>query len=136
MPGTLSLTWKPSASAPTPPAGQSAAIYRGDTYAHVLEFWNDEAETDPFALTGTPTAQIRSARLTSATAGDALADFACVISGAGDNILTISLTAAETLALPAGATLFWDCQLTDGSTITTLLAGKVKVLDDVTRAGA
>jgi hypothetical protein len=35
------------------------------------------------------------------------------------------------LALPAAG--FWDCQVDNAGTITTLLAGKVKVLDDVTR---
>jgi hypothetical protein len=131
MPGALDLTWKVSAAESTPPAGKSSAIYRGDTYAHVLEFWNDEAETDPFTITGTVTAQIRSTRLTGATGGTPLADFAVVVSGAGSNIVTISLTSAQTLALPAAG--FWDCQVDNAGTITTLLAGKVKVLDDVTR---
>lgn len=136
MYGVLDLTWYPTANDPTPPAGKASRIVRGDTYSHVIAFWNDEEETDPFAITGDVTAQIRVARLTSATGGDPIADFAVVVSGAGNNIVTISLTPAQTLALPArmaDENYFWDLQSDDGGTITTLLAGKVKVLNDVTR---
>lgn len=132
MPGILDLTWRPSASSSAPAAGQSAQIYRGDTYSHSIGFWNDEAETDPFAITGTVTAQIKSARLTSDADGTALASFACVVSGAGDNIVTISLTPEQTEDLPEGAA-YWDLQVDDSGTITTLLTGKVKVWGDITR---
>lgn len=131
MPGILDLNWRPSASSAAPVAGQSAQIYRGDTYAHVIEFWNDLAETDPFAITGTVTAQVKAARLTSDADGTALADFVCVVSGAGDNIVTISLTPAQTEDLPDSA--YWDLQVLDAGVITTLLTGKVKVWGDVTR---
>ena len=131
MPGILDLTWRPSATSAAPAAGQSAQIYRGDTYSHVLEFWNDVAETDPFAITGTVTGQIKAARLTSDVDGTALASFACAVSGAGNNIVTISLTPAQTEDLPDAA--YWDLQVDDGGVITTLLTGKVKVWGDVTR---
>lgn len=132
MPGVLDLTWKPTATSSAPAAGQSAMIYRGDTYAHVIEFWNDAEATDPFEITGTVAAQIRATFLDADdTAGTPLATFAAAVSGAGSNIVTISLTATQTLTLPAAGV--WDLQVTDGSTVTTLLRGKVKVLDDATR---
>lgn len=131
MPGLLDLNWKPSASSSAPAVGQSAQIYRGDSYAHVIEFWNDAEETDPFAITGTVTAQIKTARLTSDADGTVLAAFTCAVSGAGNNIVTISLTPEQTEDLPAAA--YWDLQVLDGTTITTLLTGKVKVWGDVTR---
>lgn len=133
MPGLLDLNWKPSAASASPDAGQSAQIYRGDTYSHVIEFWEDVAETDPFAITGTVTAQIKAARLTSDADGTVLADFACVVSGAGSNIVTISLTPAQTKDLPATGSPYWDLQVTNAGVITTLLTGKVKVWGDVTR---
>ena len=131
MPGLLDLDWKPSASSAAPAAGHSAQVYRGDTYSHAIEFWNDVAETDPFAITGTVTAQVKAARLTSDVDGTVLAAFACAVSGAGSNIVTISLTPAQTEDLPASA--YWDLQVTNGGVITTLLTGKVKVWGDVTR---
>lgn len=131
MPGLLDLNWRPSATSSSPAVGQSAQIYRGDTYSHVIEFWEDEAETDPFAITGTVTAQIKAARLTSDADGTSLADFVCVVSGVGSNIVTISLTPAQTEDLPDSA--YWDMQVTNAGVITTLLTGKVKVWGDVTR---
>src|SRR5688500_5187251 len=105
MPGILDLSWRPSAASAAPAAGQSAQIYRGDSYSHVLEFWNDVAETDPFATTGTVTGQIKAARLTSDADGTVLAAFTCVVSGAGNNIVTISLTPEQTEDLPDSA--YW-----------------------------
>jgi hypothetical protein len=131
MPGLLDLDWKPSASSATPDAGHSAQIYRGDSYSHVIEFWEDVAETDPFAITGTVTAQIKTARLTSDDDGTVLAAFTCAVSGVGSNIVTISLTPAQTEDLPAAA--YWDLQVDNGGVITTLITGKVKVWGDVTR---
>ncbi len=132
MPALLDLDWKPSASSAAPEAGHSSQIYRGDTYAHVIEFWEDEAETDPFAITGTVTAQIKTARLTSDDDGTVLAAFTCAVSGAGNNIVTISLTPTQTEDLPVGS-LYWDLQVLNAGVITTLLTGKVKVWGDVTR---
>lgn len=132
MYGVLDLTWKPTADGDTPPVGKTDAIVRGDTYPLVLSFWTDPvAETGPIAITGSVTAQIRAARLADSTGGAALADFAVVVSGAGNNIVTLSLTPAQTIALPSSG--FWDVQSVDSGVVTTWMAGKVKVLDDVTR---
>jgi len=62
-----------------------------------------------------------------------LATFTCsIVSGAGGT-LTASLSAATTAALSAGLGV-WDLQETNGSTITTLLAGSVTIAQDVTRS--
>lgn len=132
----LDLTWKPSATSTTPPAGKAPAIVRNDSYAHTI------VVTDG-VLNGyddwTFTAQIRTARLAAGvTAGSAVTDFAVALApnatDANDLDVILSLTSAQTtdLDLPAGG--YWDLQLENAGVITTWLAGKVKVLDDVTRA--
>lgn len=129
MPGILNLTFKPAIGA-TPGPGTANAIYRGDTYAHIIRFWNDDEETDAFDIEGDVTAQIRTARLTAAdeTPGDPLATFTVQVV---DNAITVSLTPEQTLELPSAG--FWDLQVDNEGVLTTLLMGKVKVLDDVTR---
>lgn len=129
MLGILNLTFKPAIGA-TPTVGTANSIYRGDSYAHTIHFWNDVAQTDPFNIVGTVTAQIRAARLTVADIAptDPLAVFTVQVAG---NAITISLTPEQTKALPSAG--FWDLQVDNGGIISTLLMGKVKVLDDVTR---
>lgn len=128
----LDLVWKPSATEPTPPAGKGSAIIRGDTESRTIRV------TDG-TLNGYDawdwSAQIRAQRLTGATAGDPLVSYTVTLEPDGDDLLVHLLLAPnETLTLPNAA--FWDLQLTDGTTVTTWLSGKVKVLDDVTRASA
>jgi hypothetical protein len=122
----LDLNWKPSADSTTPPTGKAPAIVRNDPYDHTLVVtagWADLG-TEEFE------AQLRTARLTGSTAGDAAASFDVETEQDGvDLLIHIHLDATVTTALPT-APLFWDCQQVDGSTI---LAGKAKVLDDVTR---
>lgn len=138
MPGVLDLDWdfrKATPKNPTPAPGHSSAIYRGDSYEHVLEFWSDTEKTEPFVFTGTFRAQIREERLDQADVEDPspapVAVFNCELSGPGPNVVTISLTPEQTLSLPVSG--FWDLQEENGERVTTILAGKVKVLDDVTR---
>jgi hypothetical protein len=143
--GILDLTWKPSATSTSPPAGKAPAVIRNDPYTHGI------VVAGGWATLGAENfdAQIRAARLTGATAGAALADFTVVnergvyndavvpptftetVDGP-DLRIVISLTAVLTTALPVQgtSTWYWDVQQVDGST---LLAGKVKMLDDVTR---
>lgn len=144
MYGILDLTWKPSASEPSPPVGKAPAIIRNDPYDHgivVAGAW-DTLGAEVFE------AQLRLARLTGATAGAATAVFSVVNERGtydaeaeefteavdGEDLrIVIGLTAEQTSALPANLAKtagFWDMQQVDGSTI---LAGKAKVLDDVTR---
>lgn len=127
---SLSLTWKPSGSSTSPPVGKASAIVRGDTYAHnirITDGWLEGLQAGTFA------AQIRRARLKTSTGGDPVASFSVVeTQDVDDLVLTIGLTAAVTVALPA-AEMYWDLQHTDAGVVTTLLSGKVVVLDDVTR---
>ncbi len=126
----LDLNWKPSTAVTEPPAGKAPGIVRGDTFAHTIRItdgWVDNMQANTFA------AQLRRARLTGATAGDAVASFSVVETQDDDDLLvTIGLTSTQTSSRPNDR--FWDMQATQGSTITTLLTGKVKVFDDVTRA--
>jgi hypothetical protein len=125
MYGLLDLVWKPSASSTEPPAGKAPALIRDDPYTHVI------VVTDGWADLGTEDfeAQIRTARLTGDTDDPATVDFTVTTEQDGTDLqIILALTAAQTLDLPAAG--FWDLQMVDGGT---LLAGKVKVLDDVTR---
>ena len=133
MPALLDLVWKYSAAHPTPPDGQAPAIYRGDTYTRPLQWWTDSTNTTPLPLDvgATYAAQIRENRLTAgATAGTPLASFALSVDQP-NGLIIMTLTPTQTLALPSVG--FWDIQENLGGVITTLIAGKVKVLDDVTR---
>lgn len=128
----LDLIWKPSAGVETPPAGKAPAIVRNDTYAHTIRV------TDG-VLNGYDTwtwiAQIRTARLgSSATVAAALASFTVSLEAVGNHLLVHLLLPSATttsLSLPAGG--FWDLQLTKAGVVATWLAGKVKLLDDVSR---
>jgi hypothetical protein len=125
----LDLTWKPSSTESTPPVGKAPAIVRGDTYAHTIRItdgWLNGLQDGTFA------AQIRTARLSGATAASPLVSFTVAeLQDVDDLLVTFSLTSEETLDLPPE--WFWDLQTTEGSTVTTLLAGKGRTLDDVTR---
>jgi hypothetical protein len=129
---TLDLTWKPSTSAPTPPAGKAPAIVRNDTYSHTIRI------TDG-VLNGyddwTFIAQIRESRLTGSTAAAALASFTVTEEADGGDLLIhllLPTATTTTLDLPNGG--YWDLQLSLSGVITTWLAGRVKVLDDVSRS--
>lgn len=133
MYGTLDLTWKPSASEALPPAGKAPAIYRNDTYSHTIRV------TDG-VLNGygdwTWIAQIRTRRLVAGATTPAIsASFTVTLENDVDDLLVhllLSSTTTTALSLPSGG--FWDLQLTNAGVVATWLAGKVKVLDDVSRA--
>lgn len=130
MYGILDLTWKPSSQSTSPPTGKAGAIVRNDPYTHRI------VVTDGWADLGTEEfeAQIRLKRLTGADDPAATADFVVVTAQDGDDLwITLNLTAEQTTDLPNALAQqggYWDLQQVDGPT---LLAGKVKVLDDVTR---
>lgn len=127
MYAVLDLVWKPTADSTSPPTGKAPAIVRNDPYDHTFRV------TAAWADLGTETfeAQVRTARLTGSTAAAATVDFAVETEQDGvDLLIHLHLTATQTTSLPS-VPLFWDCQMVDGSTI---VAGKAKVLDDVTRA--
>lgn len=130
MYGLLDLTWKVSATDPTPPTGKGPCIIRDDPFDHTVRV------TAGWADLGSETfvAQARLARLTSSTAAAATVDFEVTTEQDGvDLLIHLHIDQAVTRALPEALTGggFWDCQMVDGPT---LLAGKVKLLDDVSRA--
>lgn len=126
----LDLTWKPSATSTSPPVGKAPAIYRNDPYDHTIRVTDGWADlgAEEFA------AQVRPARLTGEDAATATADFDVTTEqDSADLLIHLHLDADVTTALAATDVAFWDLQQLDGST---LLAGKAKILDDVTRAAA
>jgi hypothetical protein len=81
-------------------------------------------------ITGrTYAAQIR----TTTDAATALATFSCSIVSGAAGTLTATLSATTTAALTAGLGV-WDLQETNGTTVTSLLAGSVTISQDVTRS--
>jgi len=88
----------------------------------------DENE-QPVNITGRSyAAQIR----TTTDASTALATFTCAIVSGPAGTLTATLSATTTAALTPGLAV-WDLQETSGTTVTTLLAGPVTIVQDVTR---
>lgn len=134
MPGKLDLTlapWLPlNAALP-----QGHGLYRDDPFSLVLNFWTDDTKTVGRDLSGgTWQAQIRSTRLSGATAGEPLAQFDVDATDGDTGVLVISLTRTETreLALTAGSSAFWELQDETGGE--TLLTGKARIFDDAGRA--
>lgn len=131
---TLDLVWKPSPGVDLPPAGKAPAIVRNDTYAHTIRV--TDGVTNGYD-TWTWIAQIRPVRLKAGvTVGAALASFTVTLENDGADLLVhllLSSTTTTALSIPA-AGAFWDLQLTNAGVVATWLAGKVKVLDDVSRA--
>jgi len=109
------------------PATQNLTIVRGDTEVIVINLTSDTSA--PINVSGrTYRAQIRDEKDSSSIA----ASFSCAITNAVNGEITCTLTAAHSAALSAG-TKYWDFEETNGSVVTTILAGSVNVLADVTR---
>lgn len=99
----------------------------GDTEQVVATIQTDAAAA--VNITGrTYAAQIR-ATPDSATI---LATFTCAITDAPNGVVTCTLSATTTAALTPTSAV-WDMQETNGSVVTTLLAGRVTIARDVTR---
>lgn len=107
------------------PGPFSLNIYRGDTHAWRFVLWQDAGRTLPVDLTGIAVkAEIRDRH-----AGTVIQAIALVVTL--PNIIDASLTAAETAQLIASGA--WDLQLTDlNGWVSTILAGSVKVVADIT----
>lgn len=129
--GVLNLDWQPTSDSSTIPVGRGPAIVRNDTYAHrirILDGVENGYDTADFE------AQIRSQRAGAADPGEPIGEFTVVreIDGA-DVLVTFSLTSEETTDLEF-STAYWDLQVVQSATVTTLLSGRVRVVNDVTRA--
>lgn len=110
------------------PATQNLTITRGDTETVVAVLTSDEAGT-PINITGrTYTSQVRSAQDSSIIA----ASFTCTVTNGAAGEVTCVMSATASAELDPGF-YFWDLQENASGTISTVLAGQVTVLADVTR---
>lgn len=110
------------------PATQDLTIMRGDTEVVQVVLLQDD-ETTPINITGrTYTSQIRSTQ----DATIISASFTCVVTDGANGEVTCTLAAADSAELDPGY-YYWDLQENASGTISTVLAGQVTVLADVTR---
>lgn len=113
------------------PGRYDVRIYKGDSYhGPLITLPSLEPFGGPVDLTGaTGAAQIRA----SEEATDVLAQFAVIIENATLRQLRLTLTPAQTTALTIEEAV-WDLQIaTPGGWVGTPLAGRVKVMGEVTR---
>ena len=109
------------------PADQDLTITRGDTETLVVTITTDGSTA--VDITGrTYTSQIRSQQDSTTIK----ASFTCTVTSAVNGQVTCVLSATSSAALSAGL-YFWDLQENASSVISTILAGTVTVLADVTR---
>ena len=109
------------------PATQNLTITRGDTEVVVITI-NDNAGV-PLNITGrTYRAQIRATKDSSVVS----AAFVCVVTNAAAGEVTCTLTAGNASTLAVGKQ-YWDFEENYSGIITTILAGTVTVLADVSR---
>lgn len=109
------------------PAQWPLTVRTGDT--ETITLYLQDANGAAINVTGrTYAAQIRS----TADSSTVLASFTCAISNAAGGVVTATLPAATTAALTPGVAVF-DLAETNGSIVTTLLAGPVTIVQDVTR---
>jgi hypothetical protein len=110
------------------PASHALDLYRGDTFALAVRLWSDAAHTIPSDLTGaTAAAQIRAR-----DADTLVLPITCTVATPNTINLAIPATAWASSA-PESAR--WDLQVTYPSgSVRTILAGPVRILDDVTVA--
>jgi hypothetical protein len=109
------------------PAKQNFSITRGDTETVVVNITTDGST--PVNITGrTYRAQLRSTKESPSIS----ASFVCTITSAPLGQVTCVLSAAASAGLSAG-TYYWDFEENNSGVITTIIAGTVNVLADVTR---
>lgn len=109
------------------PADQDLTITRGDTETLVVTITSDGST--PVNITGrTYRAQIRSSQDSTTIK----ASFTCTVTSGANGQVTCVLSAADSATLPVGIA-FWDLEETASGVVSTILAGNVTVLADVTR---
>ena len=109
------------------PSTQNLTITRGDTETVVVTL-KDGAGVAMDITGRTYRAQIRTAKDSSTIS----ASFSCAITNAAGGEITSTLSAVSSATLAAGK-FYWDFEETNGSIVTTILAGTVTVLADVSR---
>ena len=109
------------------PADQDLIITRGDTETLVVTITTDGST--PVNITGrTYASQIR----TQQDSTTIKASFTCTVTNGAAGEVTCVLSSTSSAALSAGL-YFWDLQETASGTVSTILAGNITVLADVTR---
>jgi hypothetical protein len=109
------------------PADQDLIITRGDTETIVATIQDNNGAA--INITGrTYRAQIRSSQDSTTIK----ASFTCTVTGGSSGQVTCVLAAADSATLTAG-NYFWDLEENASGVISTILAGNVTVLADVTR---
>ena len=109
------------------PADQDLTITRGDTETLVVTITEDGST--PVPITGrTYRAQIRSQQNSTTIK----ASFVCTVTSGAAGEVTCVLSATSSAALSAGL-YFWDLEENASGVVSTILAGTVTVLADVTR---
>jgi hypothetical protein len=109
------------------PADQDLIITRGDTETLVVTITTDGSTA--VDITGrTYLSQIRSQQDSTTIK----ASFTCTVTDGPNGKVTCTLSATSSAALSAGL-YFWDLQENASGVISTILAGNVTVLADVTR---
>lgn len=109
------------------PADQDLIITRGDTETLVVTITSDGSTA--VNITGrTYRAQIRSTQDSTTIK----ASFTCVVTSGASGQVTCTLSSTSSAALSAGL-YFWDLEENASGVISTILAGNVTVLADVTR---
>lgn len=109
------------------PANYLLTLRTGDT--ETVSVTLQDSAGAPINITGrTYAAQVRA----TADAASPLATFTCTITNAAAGTFACTLSATQTAALTPGGGV-WDLAETNGSTVTTLLAGSVQIVQDVTR---
>ncbi len=109
------------------PATQNLTIVRGDTDTIIVNLTSDGST--PINITGrTYRAQIR----TEKDSGTIAASFTCTVTNAALGQVTCVLSAVSSSGLTPGIN-YWDFEETNAGVVTTILAGTVNVLADVTR---
>lgn len=109
------------------PVKQNLSITRGDTESVVVTMTSNG--TTPINITGrTYRSQIRTTKDSSIID----ASFSCSVTSALDGEITCSMTAGDTAALTVGLH-YWDFEENNSGVVSTILAGTVTVLPDVTR---
>lgn len=105
---------------------RNISLTKGDDYSHVVTITNDAGVIN---ITGrTYAAQVR--KVAAQPVADA--DFTCVVTNGPGGQVTLYLGDMLTDTLQQGD-YHWDLEENASGVITTLLAGRLKVVEDVTR---
>lgn len=108
-------------------AERNIIIYQGDTYIHEIRLRNS-ANANINISTRSYSGQVRKTK----TSNTVIATFTTEITDGPNGVLQFRLLPAVTSNITSGV-YFYDLQETNGSVITTLLAGKATVQGEVTR---